>query len=267
MPVMDMPPAPMDTHNPDYAEVITLPKRMARRFKKVDAGNKSDMVGVEIRHKAINEAAETLGAQSGLAHRYGITNKILESIGVRLDQLYDFRAVLIKERVLPPVYTETHAGWTKKNRTVATYNAITYEKISPASIVSRPPNWRDYLIKQFTVKLEIPPALIPENRAEQSVWEEGVAAGWEAGVIHADHIFGLSLSRLERDIVGSVRYHVLAQQGLINTVIVKDSPGFIVEQGDVLSIDQKITRVTRDANYQEIDKWKPLVIMPLPESR
>ncbi|WP_419614228.1 type IV secretory system conjugative DNA transfer family protein [Thiolapillus sp.] len=262
----DIPPPAVDYHqSAEYQQVISLPATVPHREQKRGT---EDLVPTKIRLDAIREAAETLGVQAGLAYRYEKITSVLNGQAQNLERIYDFRLVMIGERVLPPIYTESRAGWSKKGRTKAVYNAVTYEVIQPAVIVSRPPNWRDYLLKRFPVKLEIPPALVPENRAEQQAWTVGVERGWQAGMRQANHLFRLGLARLERDLVGAARYHLLVRQGIVKKVLVQEAPGQVIIEGNVLSVDQKFTQLTRDASYQkEVGKWEPLVISPIPTNR
>lgn len=221
-----------------------------------------DLVRPDIRLKVVREAATTLAVKNALTWRYGEIRMALSKIEGDLDTIYNFSPLMLKEKVLPPVIDEGSEAWSLLDRTSATASEVTLEIVGPAQIVANPPNWRNYLIRKYEWDYTIPDALYPQTDRERQAWAQGVAQGWKNGVEYADHLFDQGMARLERDLLGVARYWVLAEMNVVNRVVIASGPGEVVNKDNILSVGQRMIRITRDSDYNKVDQWKPIVVSP-----
>lgn len=214
---------------------------------------------------AIRETAMALGAQGGLAHRSFEINQMLEGNEHELGQIYNFDRLLIPapsgSTVLPPIVTQAEQIYTVADggQSAAVVDRH-YRIIAPARLVSRPPNWRTYLVRNWLAP-EIPPGeLLPQTSLQRRVWEEAVADGWESGLTQADVIFETDLNRLQRDIGGMVLYRSLVAQGVIQHLYLAEADRGITGGGNELRVGDRMVRITSPASLNgDSGDWSPVL--------
>ncbi len=171
--------------------------------------------------EALHEAALSYGARGGLAARGFALNEILRRYESRLDAAYGFRALVVQvgsgqTMMRPPVVTEARMAFALGDGgQVARESSRVYEITRQASLTSAPPNWRSHLVRAWVNPTPPPDHLRPCSSEEAGYWDKWVAEGWAKGERQAVEIFLSDLGRLERDLVGMARYHVLLRSGLV----------------------------------------------------
>lgn len=214
-----------------------------------------------IRLKAIQNSATELGAKGGLAWRSVQINRILEQSSSHLDQVFSFSRLLINHAVLPPVIVSADNELNLNNNDSMRLASKTYRILSPARLITTPPNWRDYLWMPYP-KPQIPnKTLLPKTQAEATVWNDSLAQGWHAGLKQGDAMLRVNLDRLKRDYIGMVLFKKLLAKHMVSAPhIAKASLGITGNQHNI-RINDQIIRITDHSVFDPSGKgWKPIIV-------
>ncbi len=216
---------------------------------------------LDIRLKAIQEAAESLGMQAGLYERSQEINQVLDQHGQELDQVFNFNLLVYKQHVLPPVIE--HAGGSLNlgpGSTTLRINNETYNIIRQVKFVTAPPTWRDYLWMSYQKPVLPNKVLLPRNSKEKRVWQHFVRQGWYEGEDQGLVIFKMNVNRLNRDFNGMVLYKNLLLQGMVSPFHVATQDHGVSGNGDHLVIGDYSMAI---ANYPELQihsqLWDPVI--------
>lgn len=210
---------------------------------------KSKKEGLSARSRTMAEAASTLGFQEGFKYEYEKLLAEAESRSSEMERIFDFRRLLIDGKVLPPVIRWSGPLMELHSDTDATQVDAQYRIEAPARLVMSPPSFRDYL-QTSTEVLQPANEILPDNSAERSLWKEEALAGWNEGVAHARTVMDLAFDRLISDYRGILRFKMLADQGLVSVPILARGDLGIQVGDDVLSVDQKVFRITLPASFK-----------------
>lgn len=228
-----------------------------------ERGRPSDGASREnIRIDSVREAGYSSGARAGLNWKTQLINKGLELVGRNLDLVYDFAPLMIEKRVIPPVLTEARDVMTQEGDDAVLLNGQTYKIVSQAKFSSRPPHWRSYLWRSYANDSLLPdPELLPRNAEEKEVWGVAVQEGWAKGVEQANEIFDSSMSRMDRDYRGMIRYHMLAMQNMVTIPVVAEARLPINATGQAMDLDGQVFRLTAVPQFNgERQNWRPLIL-------
>ncbi len=206
---------------------------------------------LHLREGAIREAAVTVGIQGGIRYRYELINQEISRVASKLDFIYNFRPLLINEKMLPPIIAESNGTFGLEEDGSASSSLATYEIIQDAKLVATAPQWRDYLIHDYQSNADINPALKPKSDIEREAWSRGVSEGWAEGIQIADRMAIEHINRLGRDYQGVIRFHRLAQQGVLSMPTLSIGDLGVHVNGKKLDINQRIFRITQPSMYQE----------------
>lgn len=214
----------------------------------------------KIRLESIKEAALGYGVRGGLARRSYETGKILYDNQELLDNVFNFNALLLDRSVMPPVLSEAQNNLNQPNGDTIRVADATYRIERQAVFVTTPPNWRDYLVRDYHYKTDMPAdILLPKNDVEKKVWQQYVWQGWETGVRQANSIFAQSLARLERDFKGMILYRSLLAKGMIGKPYVAESNLGVTGDGNAMSVNDRILRITAKPKLETNSAiWKPI---------
>lgn len=212
---------------------------------------------LHIREAALREAATTVGIQGGIKFRYTQINAEITKMASSLDFIYDFKPLLIREKMMPPIVVEANGTFGLQEDGSATSSLTAFEIIQDARLVASQPQWRDYLIHDYQAITDINPALRPKTDKETIAWKEGIKKGWDEGVIIADRMAIEQEARLSRDYKGSIRFHQLEQQGVLSMPTLSIGDMAVHVNGKKMDINQRLFRITDKSSYQEDSReWK-----------
>lgn len=221
-----------------------------------------------IKMAAMRDAALASGAQHGYAFRLDELKGEIRKQSDALDKLYDFSTLMRlaspKETelyMLPPVIQHARdvTASDVSQRRIRVSNEL-YVITQPARLVTRPPNWREYLVFDDPRPMSIPnKVLLPKTAEERRYWAAWVAEGWKAGVIQADQEMAARSRSLANDYTGMVRYMRLRIEEKVvapNVAAVKQP---VTGNNKELRLDDRVYELTADAKMNaDASKWRAL---------
>jgi defect in organelle trafficking protein DotC len=212
----------------------------------------------DIRMTAIKETAATLGAQSGLAWRAKQINQRTLQHDLSLSNIFNFRSLMLKHNVLPPVLSTADNIVNIGNDSVIRAAEKMYTITAPPHFVSATPSWQNYLIMHYT-KPETPNmTLLPKTKAETIVWNQYTIKSWHYGVEQANNIFGANLARLKRDYQGMILYRKLLAQHMVTEPYIAETTLGVTGNQKSLRLNDRIMRIAGTANLiTDTDTWQP----------
>ncbi|HTV32452.1 MAG TPA: type IV secretion system DotC family protein [Methylocella sp.] len=202
------------------------------------------------RADALYQAAITYGAQGGLAARAFAINDMLRRYEAALDNVYDFQPLVLRlgggqTMLRPPIVTQAQMAFALgESGQVARETGCIYQITRDAQLASAPPNWRTYLVRHWSAPARPSDAVLPRTDEEVAYWNKWVAEGWGQGERQAVEIYLDDLGRLQRDIVGMARYHVLLRSGLVIHPKIVFSNSVVNGGGRELRAIDRIIRIT-----------------------
>ena len=224
------------------------------------SGSKTPEVSV-LRIQSLQDAAMSLGAQSGLAWRANQINDILAAKSKLLDQAFNFNGLMLGTNVLPPVLISTDKSIKIDSVDTIRLSDQTYKILAQAKFVSVPPTWRDYLAMNYLFPPIPSENMLPHTATERQLWKDAVAVGWQQGIEQADRILGDNLARLTRDIKGMALYRKLLNKGMVSKPYVATSSMGITGDGSEMTINDQVMRITALPQLQpNSEGWHPVVV-------
>lgn len=241
--------------NQEDKNIPTLQDLLSSHIDQTEQAKESQVS--EIRRKGIIDVASALGASAGLAYRMKQLQAKIDQHSNELDQVFNFKKVVINNGVLPPVLTEGLANYSEESADEVRIADKMYKIEEPAKFVSVYPTWRSYL--RFDYPTFQPPSssYLPKTKEEKVIWDNAVRDGWKEGILQANTIFENSYDRLQRDYLGMIKYKILLAEGLITpTIIAKENLG-VTGGGNEMSINDQIFRITDHSALDPHEKdWK-----------
>ena len=208
------------------------------------------------REAMLKTAAETYGAQGGLAARGFAINEMLRRYEAQLDTTFDFGALVLpvnggQTLMRPPIVSAAQMAFALgDNGQVARETSCIYQITREAQLASTPPNWRTYLVRSWGDPLRPTDAALPRTKQEVAYWDKWVAEGWAEGETQEDEIFLADLGRLQRDMVGMARYRVLLRASLVEPPKVAFQTHRADGGRDSLHIGDQTIRITDQPGLQ-----------------
>lgn len=211
-----------------------------------------------VRSQMIAEAALSLGAQAGLAWQYRNINAALEENSTKLDNVFNFYALVMPHNVMPPVLLEGHHTLKQENESLIRITDRTYKIKRQAHFVTAPPNWRQYIYQSFKAP-ELPPHnMLPRNSGEHKIWVDCINKGWQDGLRQAIEIFDSNLARLVEDYRGMVVYRKLLAQGMVTPPYVAKSELGVTGDHESLNVNDQVLRIAVHPHMQtDSSRWNP----------
>ena len=235
-------------------------KALREIVRKDQTGEKVKSDVENLRPRVIRRTARTLALQKAVQWRYGRIQELLKEHSSKLDHIFDFSPLMLRGgKVLPPVISEAGAGYRVESQTRASSTDRTYRIVKEARMVSTPPSWRDYLLRDYGSFDRKDAGVVPQNKEERKIWKEAAIKGWELGLKQARRLFRNNLSELVRDYKGVLKFRILAEQNMVSIPVVAEGKLGIEVQGKRLSVDRQIFRITQPSTFQEVDEWTPKV--------
>lgn len=210
--------------------------------------------------KAIKEVALAYGAQAGLNWKSTQIVQYLDKHADKLDQVFNFNALLMRHNILPPVVAEYGKTYSIENDSTIRLSDKEIKMLKPARFVSVAPSWRDYIYIVYAEPETPPEGLLPENPAEQEIWQEALLAGWEHGTEQAAAIFDDALSRLKQDFEGIVLYHSMHIQNMISAPYTETTNLGVTGDNQGLRLNDKIIRIEHPSVLNpQTNQWHPIL--------
>lgn len=241
---------PVDTG--DINQLRNLQQQFADKKKKGELS--------QVRNIMLRDTALSLGARAGLAEESHRINEMLQGQAQTLDRLYNFRALLLKDNILPPVIVAGARSLHQHSAKMLRLADKNYTIMQQARFVTAPPTWREYLTLNFTRPEPPHNRLLPRSAAEQKVWADAIVEGWQKGQHQALEIYRDNLARLKRDYEGMIRYKELLQQKMVSLPQVTHQAMGVTGGGDKLNINDRTLTITADpALNPDAQKWRPVM--------
>jgi defect in organelle trafficking protein DotC len=198
----------------------------------------------KIRDMGLRETALSLGAQSGLAARAKHIDDQLVRQTRNLDAIFDFKALILDNNVLPPVLLQGNNTLNLANAQAIRVSDRTYKLAKQARFITTPPNWRQYLWLDYQTPEAPHVSMQPSTREERQVWCYYVEKGWQNGVEQADTILSENIARIKEDFTGMILYRKLLAMNMVSAPYVSHTDLGITGNGDELHIDDRVLRIT-----------------------
>lgn len=231
------------------------------RIAGLKAGGKARVSNIRIR--ALEDAATSVGAQAGLQWRAEHIDCLLKEQNRELDQIYDFHRLLLRDHVLPPVLSEG-----RQTMNLSSFSAIrtadtVFRIIKPPRFITTAPNWREYLWLNFKKPEDPSVSLLPKSREEAAIWNCYVKKGWDQGQEQADQIFTANLERLNRDYLGMVLYHRLYSQNMVTSPFVSKTEMGVTGDENEMRINDRVLRIAATSHLNTDSKQWRASIWPM----
>jgi defect-in-organelle-trafficking protein DotC len=211
--------------------------------KSVKAAKKRLSIG-RIRAMALREIALTLGAQSGLAWRANYIDQALARQARRLDEIYDFNALILEHNILPPVLLEGHNTFNLADAQTIHISDRTYKVTKQAHFITTPPNWRQYLWMDYKKPAKPSLSLLPKTPVERQLWCVYIEKGWKNGIEQANTILEESIARIKEDYTGMILYRKLLAMNMVSPPYVAHTDLGVTGDASEIHIDDRVLRIT-----------------------
>lgn len=228
----------------------------------------------DLRAKAMQEAAQSYGARSGLMRR---TYEIKESINTasgKMDAIWNFQPLMLTDAqpgevagvlrqrlIIPAVVTQAQTIFKQASPGMVQFVDRSFKIESQPRFSSVTPTWRDYLFRDLGETAVNPPhvSLLPRTPEEKTNWGIWIAQGWESGVTQANDYLEYDLRRLKRDWDGMITYHEMVAQKMVSLPHVATSNEGVTGDDTTMNINDSMLRITVLPAFQRDSKnWVPL---------
>lgn len=219
----------------------------------------------DVRLETLREDALAYGVRAGLARRSWEIRQILSRQERELDRVFDFRALLMDQNVLPPVLTEARDVVSTEGTDTIRVTDRVYAIVQQARFVTAAPTWRDYLLSEVNYSYQGPDGFLrPRTAEERAAFDAAIRDGWSAGIAQADAIFSDRLSRLQRDFAGMVLYRTLLSRGMVSRPFVAEARYGITGNSEQVNINERVLKITAMPALQTPSAWKPIAVPASP---
>lgn len=215
----------------------------------------------ETRNKMIRETAMSYSTQYGLHWESQYINRYIDRNARILDGVFDFRALLLPNSVIPPVLVESHGNVSMNDSQTIRMSDRDIKIVRRSRFSSSIPSWRDYLYMNYPMPDYPDPKLLPTNQAERRAWDEGLVAGWRVGRWQATSIFQVNLGTLRRDFSGMILYYKLLSQGMISPTHSAIAKLGITGDAKNMQLNDRVVRITTESQLtpKNSEQWIPAV--------
>lgn len=235
------------------------PKEL-RRLSEIKGRSQSDMAkdeSVQLRAESLKQEALRVGAQSGLAYRYGMLMDYCDSVEPKINVVWNLSQFVRDVHLLIPAVIEVRDQFTKEGgeiRRVRTGITVTEE----ADVISSTPTWRDYVYQRYDVPDLPHESLYPLGEVEESIWKSALKQGWEAGIFQADANFQDRVNQLTRAVEGRYQYLTLEARGMFTPADLKVVNSQVTFQGRTMNVGEQIITVRNQGNFTQMQTWAPV---------
>ena len=216
----------------------------------------------ERRARAMRLAALAFGSRAGLARRSWEIAAMLERHAARLDAIYRFGALMLREdgfAVLPPVLAGTRRAFRlARDGADAARAEEVLRIVEPARLVSAAPGWRDWLRRSWPDAAPPASVLFPRDDEEKARWKRLLAEGWAEGRKLADDIFAADLDRLNRSFEGVILWHRLHRAARVGAPGIEVTHAGVSGHERLMRTGAASARIARPARFAlDAGRWAP----------
>lgn len=220
----------------------------------------TDSIQQQARLKQIQSYAYSLALNTALKSQLGKANSELAKPTVQrqLDTIYNFSPLMIQGRIIPPVIVESTDLYAQKDDYNLKIGERMFQIFSQAKFSSTAPNWREYL--QFSSERDAydliaygATGLEPKNEQEKLLWVKATEQGWAKGVETANTMLQNSLTQLNRDYIGMVRFHELEMTGRITMPIMRTYQLYDTNSGDRIVLNEKQLQIEQLPYFTDLN--------------
>lgn len=227
----------------------------------------------DLRAKAMQEAAQSYGARSGLLRRSFEIRHTVEKVAPKLDAIWNFRPLMLTDAqpgevaqhrqrlIVPPVVVQADKIYKQEGGTVVKTADKTFKLTTQPRFSATSPTWREYLYRDLGETVVQPPhvTLMPRTDEERANWDRWVAEGWASGVQQANSYYEYDLNRLDRDFSGMALYHELVEKKMVSLPYVATANESISGDENTLNINDSLLRITVMPAFRHDSKtWVPV---------
>ena len=247
-PVAEMPSTQVEVP----AEIRKIGELRGRDVKELNADEAS-----QLRTDAISQEGLRVGAQSGLAYRYGMLMDYLDAVERKMNVTYNMASFVRDGHLLIPAVIEVRNQYSKEGDEVRVVKAgVTVQE--EAQVISSVPTWRDYLYQRYE-KPDLPhETLYPKNEAEVSAWKKALLNGWNAGVYQANANYSDRLNQLVRAVEGRYQYITLENRNMFTPADLKVVNSQVTFRGRTMNVGEQIIGIGQLGNFTEVKTWAPV---------
>lgn len=204
----------------------------------------------KLRNKAIEEASEIFGAQSGYCAEVKQYDSLVMNREDILSKVFNFNSLLLDGgRVLPPIIAQEDQTFSTTGPAYAVTTQKLWKILQDPMIVSAAPDWRQYLQLTCTPPNQPNPLLLPVSDSDIQSWTAGAKKGWAAGVKQAKEAEKLGMARLVRDYTGMLRFTSLYERGLVSAPILATGHAAVVVGNHTMRVGETIFRLTATSGF------------------
>lgn len=225
-------------------------KVIERRKIQLKKGSRENVV--------FNEAVR-YGAQAALRSSIESFTDIVSKRKTELNAIYNFNNLMLYEgKVIPPVISLSENYYELSDREMRRVSTR-YIIRKQAEFARRAPHaisyfsFSDYPIKAPS-KFSIP---LTEN--EKTHWSSGAYQGWLAGLDQAKRVIDESISELNRDYLGMVRFHAMLKYNMINLPELERKDIDFSSDGSVADVGEVVFRIRNLPDFNsDISNWRAI---------
>lgn len=216
----------------------------------------------QARLRAIKESALSIGIRGGLAWQLANIEQAINKNERKLDSIYNFAPLMINDRVVPPVISESRDLYNQSDDFTLRLSGAFYRIESQARFSSVPPVWRQYLTfsKPDTRQVTVSKALSPKDSREREIWRVSINEGWRQGIDQANLILENQLDRMNRDLTGMLKFHTFVMQGKISMPAIASESIALTREGSTLAVDETLLRITTLSEFNvKSSDWRATI--------
>ena len=221
----------------------------------------------DLRRQAMVEAAFARGAADAMAERAREIGAALDGSAADLDRIYRFDALMLHRAgfiIVPPVLVAMDRAMRVASDGTGGATARELLQIAaPARILSRVPDWRDWLIRSWPEPEPVHAALAPRNPVEQAAFDAASARGRGQGAALADAVHAEDLDRLNRDWLGMIEWRRRLAAGMVTEPELLREAVPVSGGGKRMRIAETFLEIAQPARLNPVmQHWSPIERKP-----
>lgn len=215
------------------------------------------------RAQAVIDTGLSVGVKAGLSWQLRNIDTAVGKMSRDLEFIYDFNPLMIHQRVVPAVITESRNLYNQDGDFAVRLSGAFYKIERQARFSSVSPNWREYLSfpKVEVDRNGMMSMLMPTTDEERAVWRVAVKSGWNQGVEQANIMLVQAMDRLNRDFSGMSRFHRFVTTGKISMPAIASEDIPISRNGATMAVDETLLRITTLPEFNsKMGMWQGVLI-------